>query len=233
MAALLAVGLALLRGRIRALLPARFRKGDVLAACAAAALYATAPANYLEGAPAVANLLCGSILTPAAEEVLFRGWLWGELQAALLAVGLALLRGRIRSLLPARFRRGRRPGCMRGGRAVRDRAGQLPGGRARGRKPALREHPDAGCGGGPLPRLALGRAAGGAAERAERLCLERGAVRALAHRVRCPEPCGGGSGRRGRQGRRGAGLRRAARGGPAQDGQRLGRVSRARGLQSV
>ena len=58
---------------------------------------------------------------------------------------------------------GRRPGCVRGGRAVRDRAGQLPGGRARGRKPALREHPDAGCGGGPLPRLALGRAAGGAA----------------------------------------------------------------------
>ena len=73
MAALLAVGLALLRGRIRALLPARFRKGDVLATCAAAALYATAPANYLEGAPTVANLLCGSILTPAAEEVLFRG----------------------------------------------------------------------------------------------------------------------------------------------------------------
>lgn len=59
------------------------RKGDVLAACAAAALYATAPANYLEGAPAAANLLCGSILTPAAEEALFRGWLWGELQAAL------------------------------------------------------------------------------------------------------------------------------------------------------
>ena len=73
MAALLAVGLALLRGRIRSLLPARFRKGDVLAACAAAALYATAPANFLEGAPTVANLLCGSILTPAAEEVLFRG----------------------------------------------------------------------------------------------------------------------------------------------------------------
>lgn len=113
MAALLAVGLALLRGRIRALLPARFRRGDVLAACAAAALYATAPANYLEGAPAVANLLYGSILTPAAED------------------------------------------------------------------------------------------------------------------------CGGGSGRCGRQGRRGAGLRRAARGDPAQDGQRLGRVSRARGLQSV
>ena len=113
MAALLAVGLALLRGRIRALLPARFRRGDVLAACAAAALYATAPANYLEGAPAVANLFYGSILTPAAED------------------------------------------------------------------------------------------------------------------------CGGGSGRRGRQGRRGAGLWRAARGDPAQDGQRLGRVSRARGLQSV
>ena len=35
---------------------------------------------------------------------------------------------------------GRRPGHVRGGRAVRDRAGQLPGGRARGRKPALREH---------------------------------------------------------------------------------------------
>ena len=78
-----AEALALLRGRICALLPARFRKGDVLATCAAAALYATAPANYLEGAPTVANLLCGSILTPAAEEVLFRGWLWGELQAAL------------------------------------------------------------------------------------------------------------------------------------------------------
>lgn len=108
-----AEALALLRGRIRALLPARFRKGDVLATCAAAALYATAPANYLEGAPAVANLFYGSILTPAAED------------------------------------------------------------------------------------------------------------------------CGGGSGRRGRQGRRGAGLRRAARGGPAQDGQRLGRVSRARGLQFV
>ena len=106
MAALLAVGLALLRGRIRSLLPARFRRGDVLAACAAAALYATAPANFLEGAPAVANLFYGSILTPAAEEALFRGWLWGELQAALLAVGLALLRGRIRSLLPARFRKG-------------------------------------------------------------------------------------------------------------------------------
>lgn len=68
-----AEALALLRGRIRALLPARFRRGDVLAACAAAALYATAPANYLEGAPAATNLLCGSILTPAAEEVLFRG----------------------------------------------------------------------------------------------------------------------------------------------------------------
>ena len=101
-----AEALALLRGRIRALLPARFRRGDVLAACAAAALYATAPANVLEGAPAATNLLCGSILTPAAEEALFRGWLWGELQAALLAVGLALLRGRIRSLLPARFRKG-------------------------------------------------------------------------------------------------------------------------------
>ena len=83
MAALLAVGFTLLRGRIRALLPARFRRGDVLAACAAAALYATAPANFLEGAPAAANLFCGSILTPAAEEALFRGWLWGELQAAL------------------------------------------------------------------------------------------------------------------------------------------------------
>ena len=82
-----AEALALLRGRIRALLPARFRRGDVLAACAAAALYATAPANFLEGAPAVANLFYGSILTPAAEEALFRGWLWGELQAALRGIG--------------------------------------------------------------------------------------------------------------------------------------------------
>ena len=68
-----AEALALLRGRICALLPARFRRGDVLATCAAAALYATALANYLDGAPAAANLLCGSILTPAAEEALFRG----------------------------------------------------------------------------------------------------------------------------------------------------------------
>lgn len=48
-----AEALALLRGRIRAPLPA------------------------------AANLFCGSILTPAAEEALFCGWLWGELQAAL------------------------------------------------------------------------------------------------------------------------------------------------------
>lgn len=97
MAALLAVGLALLRGRIRALLPARFRKGDVLAACAAAALYATAPANFLEGAPAAANLLCGSILTPAAEEVLFRGWLWhiGYVVPNLAAGDLAAVAGKV------------------------------------------------------------------------------------------------------------------------------------------
>ena len=97
MAALLAVGLALLRGRIRSLLPARFRKGDVLAACAAAALYATAPANYLEGAPAAANRLCGSILTPAAEEALFRGWLWhiGYVVPNLAAGDLAAVAGKV------------------------------------------------------------------------------------------------------------------------------------------
>ena len=85
---------------------------------------------------------------------------------------------------------GRRPGHVRGGCAVRDRAGQLPGGRARGRKPALREHPDAGCGGGPSSAAGSGAScrprcrAGGASLPGTRRCSRSGTSGTLSRTLR-------------------------------------------------
>lgn len=39
-------------------------------------IYIAAPANFIEGFPAVMSLFYGSIVTPAFEELLFLGLIW-------------------------------------------------------------------------------------------------------------------------------------------------------------
>lgn len=56
--------------------PVRFSKGYIIATCIAGILYVTAPANYIDGFPAIMVLIYGSIVTPIYEELLFRGIIW-------------------------------------------------------------------------------------------------------------------------------------------------------------
>lgn len=56
--------------------PARFSKGYMIATCISGILYITAPANYVQGFPAIMVLIYGSIVTPIYEELLFRGIIW-------------------------------------------------------------------------------------------------------------------------------------------------------------
>lgn len=58
--------------------PEKFSKWYVIATCTAVILYITAPANYIEGLPAVMMLIYGSIVTPVYEELLFRGYIWNR-----------------------------------------------------------------------------------------------------------------------------------------------------------
>ena len=56
--------------------PVRFSKGYIIATCIVGILYITAPANYVEGFPAIMVLIYSSIVTPIYEEFLFRGIIW-------------------------------------------------------------------------------------------------------------------------------------------------------------
>lgn len=56
--------------------PKRFTKGYLAASILFAGLCIGAPANFINGLPAVLNTLYGSVATPVYEELLFRGWVW-------------------------------------------------------------------------------------------------------------------------------------------------------------
>lgn len=56
--------------------PVRFSKEYIIATCIVGILYITAPANYVEGFPAIMVLIYSSIVTPIYEELLFRGIIW-------------------------------------------------------------------------------------------------------------------------------------------------------------
>ena len=45
-------------------------------------LYIAAPANYVEGFPAIMTLVYGSIVTPAFEELVFRDLIWNRFEEA-------------------------------------------------------------------------------------------------------------------------------------------------------
>ena len=56
--------------------PVKFSKGYIIATCLVGILYITAPANYIDGFPAIMVLIYSSIVTPIYEELLFRGIIW-------------------------------------------------------------------------------------------------------------------------------------------------------------
>lgn len=72
-------GIGILCGRFQTkniLFPVKFSKGYIIATCLVGILYITAPANYIDGFPAIMVLIYSSIVTPIYEELLFRGIIW-------------------------------------------------------------------------------------------------------------------------------------------------------------
>jgi len=61
--------------------PERFNKFYILGTCVAAVLFVASPSNYSGGLQAIMLLFYGSIVTPIFEELIFRGYIWNELNA--------------------------------------------------------------------------------------------------------------------------------------------------------
>lgn len=65
------------------LFPERFTKTYVIAACVTGLLYIFAPGNFTGGLRPVLLLVYGSLVTPAYEELLFRGLIWNGCASAM------------------------------------------------------------------------------------------------------------------------------------------------------
>ncbi len=59
--------------------PKKFKTSYIIFTCLFIVLFVTAPQNFTKGLPAIAVLFYGSVVTPIYEELLFRGYIWNEL----------------------------------------------------------------------------------------------------------------------------------------------------------
>jgi len=63
--------------------PNNFSKPYVIATGIAALLYITTPSNFTEGFVSVLTIVYGSMVTPAYEERLFRGYIWNQFRTVM------------------------------------------------------------------------------------------------------------------------------------------------------
>lgn len=88
MAAMILVGILLIsiarrRKEKLSILPQTFGKAYVMATSVAVVILLITPSNFVGGIEAISLLIYASIVTPVFEEILFRGYVWNQLEKIL------------------------------------------------------------------------------------------------------------------------------------------------------